>query len=383
MCRIKKKNSVEHSVAQCVLCGDAVCRNGDRGRFPKYCTPCRLSSRNGRERTRRKRGAAEGYRLTCRQCGSQWNARTRSSQFCSRRCQYLQSGHIAIVACKACDQPFDVKAADLQKGRKYCTRSCMRKHLRSEERECKNCGATFRRHRSNRDSLLYCTKACYFDAKRAGRVAVLYNPKGSWHRGGRYASSPSAQFARMLPKFLERGLSDLLRASREIGRLTLCETCGNFCQSSSEKYCSRKCAKDGVRDCMCRRCGKRCAINGLQRKPLCKACRRQNLSGTKNNRKRCRNYGVPYDPSLKPAMIFQRDQYVCYLCRRKTDASLCKNDPLYPTVDHVVPLCAGIYGHVLGNVRCACRECNTRKGTKWGPDVPPLFGYGKTRVPRL
>jgi hypothetical protein len=366
MCRIKKKNSVGHSVSQCLLCGDAVCRNGARGRLPKYCTSCRRLSRNGSEKTRRKRNAAEGYRLTCRQCGSQWTARSPVAKFCSRRCQYLQSGHIVVVACKACDKPFDVKAADLQKGRKYCTRSCMRKHLRSEERECKNCGATFRRHRSNRDSLLYCTKACYFDAKRAGRVPVLHNPNGSWHRGGRYASSPSALFARKLPGLLERGLRELFRASNQIARSSLCEFCGELCDSSLGAFCSRRCAKQAEVAHECRKCGSSFVKSAASKRSLCKRCRRgskNRLAG--NNRKRCRKYGVPYDPSLSSRTVFEMDRYVCYICKRKTDPSLGRLHPRYPTVDHVVPLSAGIYGHVAGNVRCACSECNTKKGTRW------------------
>ena len=117
-------------------------------------------------------------------------------------------------------------------------------------------------------------------------------------------------------------------------------------------------------------CGEQVHHSGMARKPLCSRCRRKREAEKKNqlasnNRKRCRKYGVPYDPKLKSKWIFERDGYKCHICGCKTRPDLKHTHPRYPTVDHVVPLSAGIYGHVESNVRCACSDCNTRKGVEW------------------
>lgn len=375
MCRIPEQNALSPTDLPCVCCGVPIRRDGWRGRLPKYCEQCRRNVRNRREKTSRLERAETGHLVSCRQCGTEWTARCSRSKFCSRRCQYLQSGHIVVIACEECGKPFDVTAALLQKGRKYCTRSCMRKALRSKESTCENCGKIFSRHKHSRDSCLYCTKACYFEAKRAGRVSVTYNHQASWHRGGKYASAPSVRFARSLPKVLRRCLAALSRASSEIEESSLCEVCGELCVAADVSYCSHECAKQVRVEASCDKCGKHFLRNGASRIKRCKLCRkgkRNRLAA--NNRKRCRKYGVPYDPSLSSRVVFEMDQYVCYICKRKTDPSLGHRHPRYPTVDHVVPLSAGIYGHVIGNVRCACSRCNTHKGTDWDKQLSLLAG---------
>lgn len=373
MRRIHKQKDLSLADHSCLRCGACVHRDGARGPLPKYCAECRRVVCSERERNARRHRSKQGFAVACRQCGTEWTARCRRSKFCSRRCQYLHSGHIVVIACEECGKPFDVTAALLQKGRKYCTRSCMRKALRSKESTCENCGKIFSRHKHSRDSCLYCTKACYFEAKRAGRVSVTYNYQASWHKGGRYASAPSVRFARSLPKVLRQCLAALLRASSEIEESSLCEVCGKLCVAAGGPYCSRECAKQVRVEASCDKCGKQFLRNGASRTRRCKRCLKgkRNRLAT-NNRKRCRKYGVPYDPSLSSRVVFEMDQYVCYICKRKTDPSLGHRHPRYPTVDHVVPLSAGIYGHVIGNVRCACSRCNTHKGTDWDKQLSLL-----------
>lgn len=68
--------------------------------------------------------------------------------------------------------------------------------------------------------------------------------------------------------------------------------------------------------------------------------------------------------------VIQKDNNTCYLCGGKCDAFDCwyKNDKVvcgdtYPTIDHVVPLIKG-GTHTWGNVRLACKKCNTHKAMK-------------------
>jgi 5-methylcytosine-specific restriction endonuclease McrA len=79
---------------------------------------------------------------------------------------------------------------------------------------------------------------------------------------------------------------------------------------------------------------------------------------------------VPYDASVKPHLVFERDGYRCHICKKKALPKYIavngRAHPRSPTVDHhPYPLSAGVKGHEWDNVRCACWLCNVRKGAAW------------------
>ena len=68
--------------------------------------------------------------------------------------------------------------------------------------------------------------------------------------------------------------------------------------------------------------------------------------------------------------LIERDGGICYLCGKKVDKRRkFKNGEgigdmrRYPSVDHVVPISRG-GTHTWGNVKLACRSCNSKKGGK-------------------
>lgn len=61
------------------------------------------------------------------------------------------------------------------------------------------------------------------------------------------------------------------------------------------------------------------------------------------------------------ALVFQRDDYVCWLCDYPTKRDAVVPDPEAPTVDHVIPLAKG-GPHTMDNVRTAHFLCNSMKG---------------------
>lgn len=66
---------------------------------------------------------------------------------------------------------------------------------------------------------------------------------------------------------------------------------------------------------------------------------------------------------IDPLRVFQRDGWRCHICRKKlkpADRGTIK--PCAPELEHIVPLAAG-GTHTWGNVACACRKCNSEKGT--------------------
>lgn len=83
----------------------------------------------------------------------------------------------------------------------------------------------------------------------------------------------------------------------------------------------------------------------------------------KNNRQRARRYGVPYEAGIRAVEIYERDGWVCGICRLPVDEGLKYPDMLSASLDHVVPLARG-GGHVRGNLQLAHFICNSRKSAE-------------------
>lgn len=115
-----------------------------------------------------------------------------------------------------------------------------------------------------------------------------------------------------------------------------CEYCGNtfYSQYKEQKYCSKQC---------------------------------KDKNKKKNNtsiKKRCRKYGVYYDPKVTSKKVFERDRYRCMICGLACN----KEDntwngyfgPYSPTIDHIIALANG-GTHTWDNVQCAHAICNSYK----------------------
>jgi 5-methylcytosine-specific restriction endonuclease McrA len=59
--------------------------------------------------------------------------------------------------------------------------------------------------------------------------------------------------------------------------------------------------------------------------------------------------------------VFERDNWVCHLCKSVIDSSLRFPHALAATLDHIVPLGAG-GTHTLDNVAASHAQCNHLKG---------------------
>ena len=87
----------------------------------------------------------------------------------------------------------------------------------------------------------------------------------------------------------------------------------------------------------------------------------------RTHRSRAQRFGCEYDPTVNLKKLIERDGLKCAIC-----GGLCNmNDrrwgngigPLYPTLDHIVPL-SKKGGHIWENVQIAHAICNVKKGAK-------------------
>jgi hypothetical protein len=141
-----------------------------------------------------------------------------------------------------------------------------------------------------------------------------------------------------------------------------CAECGRAfrCAATNKKRKCAPCASGLPQTTKCIECGQP-RQDGRRRCRVCWKARKRKLQKEHgNHRKKCRKYGVPYDPSVNRFGVCQRDGWICQICGVKTKkvANTKQPHPHEATVDHITPLARGTKGHEWDNVQCACRSCN-------------------------
>lgn len=347
--------------------GDA----GDHGKDADLCLHCRGPKPPSL--------GAKPRKFCCNKCCREWH-RGRPNSRCGDCVDSDEPPRAAPRSvfseersCPHCRLPFTVTSRTRRQI--YCSQKCGRQSpcfkdsirrsnaRRAEKYRCLCCGVLFQRKRYGSEGKKYCSRECAFEARRR-RLPVAVDTR---RHGGLTQSLASW--------FLSWG-DDVYPI------ITKCK-CGQVLKQRKGKPPPRCWHCEERRPC--RRCG--CELPDERQKydTLCCSCRadhdaeslarkrrRARLEKSKvgrNNRKRCRYYGVPYTP-IKLRDIYERDNWTCQACgcalRREWDS----NDPARcRTIDHIIPLSAGpgSPGHVPSNVRACCWSCNTAKGDSFEP----------------
>lgn len=76
---------------------------------------------------------------------------------------------------------------------------------------------------------------------------------------------------------------------------------------------------------------------------------------------------LPAD-NIRPADVYERDEWVCGICSDPVDRNTVWPDPMSPSLDHVLPLSLGGH-HTMENVTLAHLSCNVRKGNRVEADA--------------
>lgn len=348
--------------------------------------------------------------MACRKCGSSWTTikgadRASCPECCKQaRCRARQQGLIDAGSpqqreCNHCGRAFQVATPSEKSKSRYCSGECKKKARLLWSREyqravaagvrapkamkgraivaCLTCGNKLRNGQKK-----YCCNACFVKARSDGiqewdrsaiDEAARKRPSNVSQSPWRYVPNECATNARV---FLRR-VSSLWKAAAVLHD---CKNCGRLCLNGSQTVCSLRCGKRLKATTACSDCGEPFVYSALYKRKRCKLCSRRHKHKSKNmlagnHRKRCRKNGVPFDPSIKTRDVCARDNYTCHICKRKVLPAFTKKGsvvhPRSPTVDHhPYPLSAGIMGHTWDNVRCACFECNWKKGAEWSGQLP-------------
>lgn len=156
-----------------------------------------------------------------------------------------------------------------------------------------------------------------------------------------------------------------------------CRQCGApFRAADKQRYCSARCGwlwrsarrpknadwvagRRSLRTVSCIHCS--ASVDSRASRPICEACR-TSQNATRAAAKNARRRGAASE-NVAPRMVFERDGWLCYLCRFRVSRNSSRNDPLRPTLDHVVPIARG-GRHEMANLKTAHLFCNTSKGAR-------------------
>lgn len=124
---------------------------------------------------------------------------------------------------------------------------------------------------------------------------------------------------------------------------------------------------------VCKVCGREycIAVTGYNSGKYCsERCQNLKYRADHDERRIKRMYSRPHDDDITLRKLYKRDGGVCYLCGHQCNYNDCTREngnfiagPMYPSVDHVVPLAKG-GTHTWDNVRLAHMKCNSAKGYK-------------------
>lgn len=349
--------------------------------------------------------------MACLKCGSDWVTATgkncASCPHCCKlaRCRERKAGRwsdrLEPRDCVHCGRSF-IPPSIHQRTSQSCSPACRKKHKKQwhgawrkrhktvgnvcvqrhgqPKPPCKRCGKEVQDRR-----LEYCCRDCYNADRKEGLVEWDMTGQQLGNLAKRRAQGlamPSQVMYAAIQHAMRRHLDGIVRLHRQLNAWRPCLHCGGPLKDhASERtmFCSIPCAAAYEHQITCRLCGTQCVKRGVQGgRGMCTACIRKAKSEHKrrekrlkgNHRKRCRLYGGFYNPAVTSAKVFERDEYRCHVCGKKTAPHKSHLDGNYPTVDHApTPLSKG-GDHDWHNVRCACRDCNSRKGNSWTGQTP-------------
>lgn len=249
------------------------------------------------------------YMRACAECGCEFAANVnmkdgalskRQSAYCGKRCSY--------------------RARD--RGRRS------RRSNRSAPVACHGCGVTVVRSIRITDSNNYCARTCYLMAlsRVKAECAALQRIGAAWRRSAKRIQALESQLTKL----------------RERVRLMLARTCSDCGVEFQQR------SHMGSPEI---RCGGCAAVREKSLRRIGKAKRRAATRGRAAER-------------IDPIKVLCRDNWRCQMCGVHTPERLRGTcDPRAPELDHVIPLALG-GAHSWGNVQCACRQCNQRKGAR-------------------
>lgn len=279
----------------------------------------------------------------CKQCGRQRPAR--NGAYCCGTCRttgnHANRERIRKPRARSC--PIcGVQFTSFQNKKKYCSHICKARRLTYS---CHGCGNNYNPKAHNRKT--YCSRGCAFAAKK--RVGLERQALRRIQRANDPNSTVKCSFV-----CVDCGIE--LNAGKR------CRPCN---MSKARQYYHHRVPTHK----QCQLCGEMFPVEirdsgqraGTNRCQPCRKNSAREYNRSRKSRRRARIRGN-INVFISRVEIFKRDGYICQCCGNKTRHDYKTTHPLFPELDHIIPLSLG-GPHVPSNVQCLCRRCNGKKGS--------------------
>lgn len=222
---------------------------------------------------------------------------------------------------------------------------------------CRACGSRFDQVLSRGCARAYCSEAC-----KAARPKPVITKDceiagcGRVVRGSNAAKWCETHYNR------NRRKGSPLALVREVGGFDCCQYCGK--DSAGRKHCSQRCSSRSNRGTprfrRCEVCERQFEPTNCGRDPTCCSLKCKNIIRQHYQDIRRFTSFLDADGRRLRFKVFDRDRWVCLLCGEPTDRKVKWPHPMYPTIDHIIPVSKG-GTHEESNLQCAHARCNIRK----------------------
>lgn len=215
---------------------------------------------------------------------------------------------------------------------------------------CTHCGGKFE---SQRQNSMYCSNACKVAAWKAKNGRIEYD------------------YVRLVSAFWTGYCADCnvaIGGQRERLRCSDCQAVAERTQASSWAVTTAERKHRGAGLVVaCDECAVLfCPLYGASHTRLCLCCKSGRESKAKGISRLARKMRQKCQTveSVNPFKVFDRDGWICQLCKRKTPKALRGTiDPRAPELDHIMPVSLG-GEHSYRNTQCSCRACNGAKSNR-------------------
>ncbi len=218
---------------------------------------------------------------------------------------------------------------------------------------CRACGSRFDQVLSRGCARAYCSDKCKATRPKTA-ITKLCDIEGC----AKLARSNGAAWCEM-HYGRNRKKGSPLAEVRDSGPFDSCQYCGQ--DSQGRQYCGQRCSSRGNRGTprfrRCEVCERQFEPTNCGRDPRC--CSRECKTIIRQHYQDIRRFTSFLDAGGRRLRfkVFARDGWVCQLCGEPTDRKVKWPHPMYPTIDHIIPVSKG-GTHEESNLQCAHAQCN-------------------------
>lgn len=338
----------------CPQCGGPVVRpRGQRGPIPTYCSAS-CKSRAAHQRVKADGRYAAQLAASAARSAAERAANARPCPYCDAP---MEDPRRVQCGAPECERRFNnERTADWLRGYKERAGEPYR-YKYEHEHTCEGCGKSWT---SREPGTRFCSIACHNQTRRWDLTCEVCGVQWPSGRADARFCSPACRGAASSTA-LRAGRSQLALYTGPRGRRSRMSPPAILLPLRKRWYAG-----------FCAECGTPFIHDQPQTITCTAACSRR-WYGRFGKAKRRAVKKSAFVENVYRRKVFERDRWICQLCRKPVARTKAVPHPKAPVLDHIIPLAVG-GTHEPSNVQCAHYLCNSLKGARGGGEQLLLIG---------